>query len=340
MKTAIIIGTRPDIIKLAPVIKTTDNKIVIHTGQHYNENLSNIFISELGLAQPDVNLAVGSHDRDTQINKMSNGIYNYLVNTDCDIVVVHGDTNSAMAGALAANRLNLPIAHVEAGIRSYDNSMPEELNRVEIDKLSKWLFAPTRNAANNLKKENINNAIVCGNTSIDSIIQCRDLINKVKRTHHGKVIITLHRPSNTDNANTFINIIKTISDSLGDIESVIPVHPRINYQIIWPKNIKPIEPVGYFEFISLLESSPLVISDSGGIAEEACYLRIPMITMRQNTERPEAVQVGANVLSDVSNLQHNINKMLYARRNWDCPYGDGTTHLTIKETLLSFNPNA
>jgi UDP-N-acetylglucosamine 2-epimerase (non-hydrolysing) len=336
---AIVLGTRPEIIKCASTIKALDSSTIIHTGQHYMDRLSEIFFAELDLPSPTINLNIGSGTHHIQIAKMVAGLHEHLRILMPDIVVVQGDTNSSLAGAVAAHRLGIPVAHIESGLRSFDRTMPEETNRVIIDHISTQLFAPTKQSADNLKKENLTGAVITGNTSIDALVRYMPKARTAdKEMNKGRILITLHRPFNVDNLERFESIINKIATSINGNDAIIPVHPRIRHKIKWPNNVRHIAPLGYLEFIWAMKEAPLIITDSGGIQEEACYLRVPCITLRPNTERPETLAIGANVLSKKEDLPVNIERMLFSNRKWTCPYGNGTAYKTIvtkmKELLI------
>lgn len=328
MNPVIILGTRPEIIKCASIIKVLDNPIVVHTGQHYADKMSDVFFKDLELSKPAINLKIGSHMRNIQIAKMVRALETTLRGLEPDVVIVQGDTNSALAGAMSAHSLKIPVVHIEAGLRSNDMTMPEEVNRIIIDIISSVLCAPTQVAADNLTSQGLK-SVVTGNTSIDTLVKYMGKAKAPPKFGKEKVLITLHRPFNVDNAVKFESIIGKISLAIKDLEAVIPIHPRIQHKFTWPKNIKPIEPLGYLEFIYAMKQAPVIITDSGGIQEEACYLRVPCVTLRPNTERPETIAIGANVLSKKEDLVDNIEKMLFCNRKWACPYGDGTAYKKI-----------
>jgi len=348
-KYCFVFGTRPEIIKLAPIVKECQLKqipfITIHTGQHYDQNMDQIFWNELQLPDPSYNLHIGSGSHAEQIGQMLEKIEKILIAETPDLVIVQGDTNSALSGAIAAAKLNIPIAHVEAGLRSFDRTMPEEINRIIADHVSTWNFAPTKKAEINLINEGIPRAKIhlTGNTIVDALTQNRSIaeqkstISKKILSQESKyVLLTIHRPSNTDSKDNLKHILQAIEEVSvkRGLLFIWPIHPRTKNKLIEfqlhehltnIQNLKVISPVGYLDMIWLLDNSQLVITDSGGLQEEACVLKIPCVTLRDNTERPESVDVGANIL--VKNGSNSIIKavdfMLKSKKDWDNPYGDG-----------------
>lgn len=331
MKIAIILGTRPEIIKLSPIIRECEKRnidfFIIHSNQHYDVSLDKIFFNELKLPQPRYNLGVGSDTRENQLKKIKRKSIDILKKENPDIVIVQGDTNTVLAGALAAKELNIKIAHVEAGLRSYDNEMPEEINRIETDKISDFLFVPTTESKENIKE--YDNVFLVGNTIVDAVYQNKNLNNI--DIGYKYAILTLHRPSNVDNKEQFQNIL----DELAEIELPIiwPIHPRAKKNLPnVPDNIKIVEPYSYHEFLNIMSKAEIILTDSGGIQEEACILKVPCITLRENTERPETIEVGANVLA-LTNIKEKVQEMLKKERNWKNPYGDGTASKQILDIL-------
>jgi UDP-N-acetylglucosamine 2-epimerase (non-hydrolysing) len=342
MKLSIILGTRPEIIKLAPIVKELEKRniefFILHTGQHYSYNMDRIFFQQLQLPDPKYNLEVGSGTHAQQTAKMLTGIEQVLLKEKPDIVIVQGDTNTTLAGALAAAKLQIPVAHVEAGLRSFDTSMPEEINRVLVDHISTLLFAPTEISRRNLEREAVTEGVyVTGNTIVDAINRYLPLTEKATLPFNPPneyALLTLHRQENVDNPQRLANAIKgvgLVAENLG-IPIIFPVHPRTRnrisqYGITVPSSIKLIEPLGYFEFLKLLKNAKIVYTDSGGVQEEACILKVPCITLRYNTERPETVHVGANTVVGFSpqRIIEETQKMLENPRNWNNPLGDGKT---------------
>jgi UDP-N-acetylglucosamine 2-epimerase (non-hydrolysing) len=340
MKVSVILGTRPEIIKLAPIIKELEQRamefFILHTGQHYSYNMDRIFFQQLQLPDPKYNLEVGSGTHAQQTAKMLTGIEQVLLKEKPDIVIVQGDTNTTLAGALAAAKLQIPVAHVEAGLRSFDMSMPEEINRVLVDHISTLLFAPTEISRRNLEREAVTEGVyVTGNTIVDAIYRYLPLTDKVTLPFNPPneyALLTLHRQENVDNPQRLANAIMgvtNVAEKLG-ITIIFPAHPRTRnrisqYGITVPPSIKMIEPLGYFEFLKLLKNAKIVYTDSGGVQEEACILKVPCITLRYNTERPETLHVGANTVVGFSpeRILLETQRMIKKSRSWRNPLGDG-----------------
>ena len=349
---AVVLGTRPEIIKLAPVVKELERRsidfFILHTGQHYSYNMDRIFFEQLELPNPKYNLEVGSGTHAEQTAKMLVGIEQVLLKEKPDAVVVQGDTNTTLAGALAAAKLQLPVAHVEAGLRSFDPSMPEEINRVLADHVSTFLFAPTEISRRNLEREGITEGVyVTGNTIVDAVQRYAPLVDKAELPVDPPseyALLTLHRQENVDNPQRLANALEgvgLVAERLG-LPVIFPAHPRTRnrmnqYGIKTPEGVKVVEPLGYFQFLKLLKSSRIVLTDSGGVQEEACILRVPCVTLRYNTERPETVYVGANVVVGFSpqRILEETLKMLEKPRNWPNPLGDGRAAEKIINILLA-----
>ncbi len=346
MKIAIILGTRPEIIKLAPIVKEAERRgldyYVLHTGQHYNFELDTKIFEDLEIPPPKYNLGVGGKPYRMQVGNMVREIMSILNKDMPDVVIVQGDTNSVLAGALAANKLNIVLAHLEAGLRSHDLSMPEEVNRILTDHISDLLLAPTKQAEEYLKEEGVEEQKICytGNTVADAIKQNIDIAHKKSQIldelglSSGKyVLITAHRAENVDVESRFRGIIdglRLVAQDMG-LPIIYSLHPRAKkrleeFKIDVPAEIRLIDSMGYLDFIKLQSSAKLIITDSGGLQEEACMLHIPCVTVRDNTERPETVEIGANVLAGT-----NPEKILSAARlmisknlsGLKSPYGDG-----------------
>lgn len=325
MRVVSIVGARPQFVKLAPVSRAMANgresggpdieDIIVHTGQHYDPGLSEIFFKELEIPQPDVDLGIGSGSHGAQSARMLEEIERVLLDRNPDIVVVYGDTNSTLAGALAAAKANIPIAHIEAGLRSFDRQMPEEINRIVSDHVSDILFAPTRTAMQNLANENLaNRSVEVGDVMLDAIRFNAELSRRqsnilkeldLQDSRFG--ILTMHRAGNTDSER-----LMTLLDSLNNIAEtrlpiVFPAHPRTIARIAadcpqWRahESLMLIDPVGYLDMIRLLDAATLVLTDSGGLQKEAYFMRTPCITLRDETEWPETVEGGGNVLVGAS----------------------------------------
>ncbi len=338
-------GTRPEIIKLSPVIRELEkNKInffIIHTNQHYSYEMDKVFLDELKLPQPKYNLNLNQiRNHGEMVGKMLIGIEKILLNEKPDLVIVQGDTNTTLAGALASSKLRIKLAHVEAGLRSYDQSMPEEINRKITDHLSDFLFCPTTNQKKILLKEGVakKNIFVTGNTIVDAVFQNiriadekKDLVKKYKNQNY--FLLTLHRPANVDDKKVLERIIKTLEKIADGYKTLIifPIHPRTKknlekFNIKTNKNkIKIIKPIGYLEMLLAEKYAKLIFTDSGGLQEEACILRVPCVTLRFNTERPETIEVGANMLAGNKEKQiiKSVKIMLSKKKNWKNPFGNG-----------------
>lgn len=314
MKIISIIGTRPQFIKYAILTKELrkmHEDILIHTGQHYDYNMNKIFFDQLNIPNPDYHLGIGSGTHAYQTGEMMKGIEDILIKEKPDLVMVYGDTNSAMAGALAAVKLRVRIA-LESGLRSFDRSMPEEINRILTDHCSDYLFCSTQTAIDNLKREGIMEGVyLTGDVMVDAlnfskeIAERSDILNRLGLTTKEYLLVTLHRASNTDIRENLENIAESLI-RLGKANETIvfPIHPRTEkllkatelYRELAMK-VKLVEPLGYFEFLKLLNHARKVLTDSGGIQKEAYILKVPCITLRQNTEWTETIKDGWNILA-------------------------------------------
>jgi UDP-GlcNAc3NAcA epimerase len=346
-KVVTVIGTRPQFIKMAMVSSALRpagiKEIVIHTGQHYDKNLSGIFFKELGINRPRYNLGVGSAQRSLQIRRMASGIKKILISERPDLVLVYGDTNSTAAGALAASRLGLPVAHVEAGLRSFNGKMAEEKNRIIADSLAGLLFCPTKIAVDNLKKEGICRGVyLTGDVMYDSIKRkLRGLGPATEKTPY--ILCTIHRAENTDN----IGNLREIFKGLGALEErvILPLHPRTSkylgrYGIAAGSNIKIIKPTGYSKMLNLERYAKLIITDSGGVQKEAFILGIPCVTIRDNTEWLESVRNGMNLLAKAKekDIISAVKKMYKVERR-PMPrdtYGNGSAFEMIVKILSKY----
>lgn len=316
MKVITVLGARPQFIKAAPLsaaLRTRHEEKIVHTGQHYDYQMSDVFFEELGIPKPEFFLGVGSKQHGAQTGEMLTGVEEVLLQEKPDWVLVYGDTNSTLAGALAAAKLHIPIAHVEAGLRSYNRQMPEEINRVLTDHLSALLFCPTDQAVQNLAQEGITNGVVrTGDVMADALYYHAQRAEKCQQEQEGTMagklqypqksylLATVHRAENTDNPSRLDGIIKAFAQIEGQI--VLPLHPRTKKflrerQIIIPKNVQVIEPVGYLEMILLEKGAELILTDSGGVQKEAYLWRVPCVTLRDETEWVETVHTGWNTLT-------------------------------------------
>lgn len=349
MRVAVILGTRPEIVKMSPIIRELQRRmidhVVIHTGQHYDYDMDGAFFKDLELAQPNYNLKVGSGTHADQTAKIMLGVEEILIQEAPSVTLVQGDTNTVLAGAIVASKLHLRLGHVEAGLRSFDKSMPEEINRIIADHVSDILFAPTKTCRNNLLKEGVNeNSIqVTGNTVVDAlqrnlgISQSKSNIIKNLGVEDDFFLATLHRAENVDDEVKLHGILfalRQLGESYG-VKVIFPVHPRARKMIdafnLSTEGIVTTDPLGYLDFLQLENKAKLILTDSGGVQEESCILGVPCVTLRENTERPETVEVGANIIAgtDPPRIVSSAAKMLEANRSWANPFGEGDTGIKI-----------
>ena len=330
MKILTVIGARPQFIKAAAVsnkLRKNHEEVLVHTGQHYDNNMSDIFFDELGIPKPNYNLNIGSGNHGYQTGKMLMELESLYLNEKPDLVLVYGDTNSTLAGALAASKLLIPVAHIEAGLRSFNMKMPEEQNRVLTDHISKYLFAPTDTAIKNLKNENITeNVFNTGDVMFDAIKLFKEkaletstvlIDNNISPNEY--ILSTIHRAENTNDINRLKNIINALNECEKNI--VLPLPPRTHkfikdYGLTINDNIKIIAPVGYLDMINLENNSQKIVTDSGGVQKEAYFLQKPCITMRDETEWIETVENGWNTI-----VGSNKEKILDAIINFN-PKGE------------------
>lgn len=310
MKIIHIVGARPQFVKLAPLHKVLKNKaeqLIIHTGQHYDEKMSKIFFEDLAIPKPDYNLNINQGSHAYQTAEMMKGIEKILIEVEDCMLIIYGDTNSTLAGALAASKLGISIFHIEAGLRSFNRSMPEEINRILADRISNYLFAPTPTAVKNLNDEGLANiTFETGDIMTDSINQNiaiakekSEVMSSLKLKSNSYYLLTLHRPYNVDNPAKLSKIL-TLLNKL-DKQVLFPIHPRTrkileNNLTENLSNIRLIEPQGYLDFLILQENAVKIITDSGGIQKEACIIKRPCITLRSETEWVETVSEGVNLL--------------------------------------------
>ena len=315
MKVLSIVGARPQFIKLAPLsreLRKYHEEVIVHTGQHYDENLSETFFRELGIPEPDYNLGVGSGSHGWQTGQMLVKLEEVMMEEEPDLVIVFGDTNSTLAGALAASKLHVPLAHVEAGMRNFDKHKPEEINRVMTDHVSDYLFAVTKTAVKNLEDEGITeNVYLVGDVTLDDFLRLAkeaekksSILEEQGLEEKKYLLLTIHKQKNTDVRERLEEIIKALVQAKETI--VFPIHPRTRkplkeyglMRLVEDSSILLIEPVGYIDFIRLMSGSNKIITDSGGIQREAYLLEVPCITLRE-TEWRETVEDGWNLLADV-----------------------------------------
>ena len=364
LRLMLVAGARPNFMKIAPLIKAIRsynrhqaNKLkidflLVHTGQHYDNNMSDIFFEELGIPEPDINLEVGSGSQAEQTARIMLAFEPVCLREKPDWVVVVGDVNSTLACSLVATKLGIKTAHVEAGLRSYDRTMPEEINRVVTDALADLLFTPSADANLNLRKEGISvrKIKLVGNIMIDALIS--RLPEAEKSTLPGQlglkprefIYVTLHRPSNVDKPYILISIMNKLGQLSRKIAIIFPVHPRtrkmleqIDFKAADFPRLKLIEPIGYTDSLWLAKYARLVLTDSGGLQEETTYFGTPCLTLRPNTERPVTIKVGTNKLTSLKSLETDVNRILKGEtKRGDIPkYWDGRTAERIVKHLVS-----
>jgi|SRR3989344_2274913 len=359
-----IVGARPNFMKIAPLFKEyRKNKtivpVLVHTNQHSDEKMSGVFLKSLNIPRPNYNLNINKKSPISTISSIMSGLEPILKRERPDLVVVVGDVNSTLAGALAANKSGIKVAHVEAGLRSEDLNMPEEINRILVDHISEILFVTEKSGLKNLQKENVTKSKIffVGNTMIDNLINTlpkidrSKILNKIGIEGDKYIVLTMHRPSNVDSRKKLLTLIEMKKRIIKDtsMKIIFPIHPRtlnnvkIHGLLGELKKIKDlivVDPLDYLDFIKLIKKSSLILTDSGGIQEEAAYLKIPTITLRESTERPSTVECGANVLHQIGNVDDLIEKIkiaLTVKRNSikDIPLNDGKAAQKIVKTILN-----
>jgi UDP-N-acetylglucosamine 2-epimerase len=355
MKIVSVVGARPQFVKaavLSRALRQRHDEVLVHTGQHYDDLMSDVFFRELGLPAPDANLGVGSASQATQTARMIEALEPVLVGQRPGLVIVYGDTNSTLAGALTAAKLGLPLAHVEAGFRSYDRAMPEEINRLLTDHVSRYLFCVTEASVDCLKREGITSGVhLTGDLMYDSLLAAlprasqieADVLGRYGVSAGGYYLATVHRPANTDDPTA----LRSICEAFGHLDApvVFPVHPRTKAvlaeaSIEMASNVRAVEPVGYFEMLALERNAKAVLSDSGGVRREAYFLSVPSVTLRDTTEWPETLETGWDVLAGTG-----VTKIVEAARRprpVEPPpplFGDGHTAEKIVEVLEIDPPN-
>lgn len=344
-----VVGARPNFMKAAPVLhalrKRGVRQTIVHTGQHYDRNLSDVFFSQLEIPAPDVNLGVGSGSHARQTADIMSRIEPVLLRQKPDLVLVYGDVNSTVAAALVCAKLLIPIGHVEAGLRSFDRTMPEEVNRIVTDRLADLLFTPSEDGDENLLREGVSAGKIyrVGNVMIDSLV--RLLPMAIQCPANGVpdrfALVTLHRPSNVDDNEILKSILESLLAVNEQLHVVFPVHPRTRMRIsqfgLQVDKLHLLEPVPYIEFLALQRRATAVITDSGGIQEETTYLQVPCLTVRSNTERPITVTMGTNILvgHDSRKLAMELSAILEgrAKRGSIPPRWDGQAGERIADVL-------
>ena len=371
MKIVTVVGARPQFIKISTVshaIKEYNKsrsdeqeeiiEIIVHTGQHFDKNMSDIFFEQMKMPEHDYFLDINSLSHGAMTGQMLEKIEEVLVKESPDWVLVYGDTNSTIAGALAAKKLHIKVAHVEAGLRSFNMEMPEEINRILTDRISDLLFCPTDTAVKNLENEGFKNSgnsiIKCGDVMYESSIFFNqysikpEILNQHKNIPENNFILaTIHREENTDDKNRLINIFKALNKISLEYPIVVPLHPRtkkklnaLKNELEIDNNLVFIEPVGYLEMLHLLKNCCLVMTDSGGLQKEAFFFKKMCITLRDETEWVELVEHGVNIIAgaDSQSIYDSFKKALLKTPDYNVNlYGEGKTSQVIIDTILSFN---
>jgi UDP-N-acetylglucosamine 2-epimerase (non-hydrolysing) len=331
MHCAHVVGARPNFMKVAPVMAAlaahSVTQTLIHTGQHYDRNMSDVFFRDLEIPEPDINLEVGSGTHTQQTAEVMTRLEPRLGELGPDVVIVYGDVNSTLAAALVCARLRLPVAHVEAGLRSFDRTMPEEVNRLLTDQIADWLFTPSVDADANLLREGrpASSIHLVGNVMIDTLVRLLPVADR--RWEDGPrqewsggpyALVTLHRPSNVDDPDALAALMRALADISRDIPLVFPVHPRTRERIRKGEldsasdTLHMVAPLSYIDFLAFERHAAMAITDSGGVQEETTYLGIPCLTLRPNTERPVTVTMGTNTIvgHDTTRLRHEVRRVL------------------------------
>lgn len=359
-RIAIVLGTRPEIVKLAPVIRECVRRkvpfFILHTGQHYSPEMDSVFFRDLSLPDPAYNLAVGSGSHGAQTGRMLEKIEEVFLKEMPGVVVVQGDTNSGLAGALAAVKLHIPVAHVEAGLRSYFRAMPEEVNRVLVDQIADFLFVPTKETKRIAQGEGISSKkiVVTGNTIVDLLrqeelkIKKSTLLSQLGFQPKRYFFLTLHRPETVDSPERFRTVLESLAALAAKypVPIVWPLHPRTRAKLVEFElatfletipTFRCTEPLLLHDCLALEKQAQLILTDSGGLQEEACTFGVPCVTLRDNTERPETVAVGANTLVGIESkkLLTGVRRMLAAKTSWRNPLGDGHAAEKIVDSLLT-----
>lgn len=353
-----VVGARPNFMKAAPVISALRKRpnviqSLVHTGQHYDKNMSDVFFQELGIPAPDVNLEVGSGTHAQLTAEVMSRFEPVALEKKPDLVLVYGDVNSTMAAAVVCSKLLIPVGHVEAGLRSFDRTMPEEINRLITDQLADYLFTPSEDGDRNLCREGISPHKIhrVGNVMIDSLVRLLPLAMKHQTNgfpHRRYALVTLHRPSNVDDPQVLRRIVDCMVGLSAELDVVFPVHPRTRRRIgefgTNTANLHLLEPMPYIDFLALQAKAAVVITDSGGIQEETTYLGVPCLTLRHNTERPITTEIGTNILvgNDTSKLRSELSKILAGNGKqgripplWDGEASERIARIIVQEAHLA-----
>jgi UDP-N-acetylglucosamine 2-epimerase (non-hydrolysing) len=346
-----VVGARPNFVKSAPVLRALQQRGVrqtlVHTGQHYDRNMSDVFFTQLEIPEPNFNLEVGSGSHASQTAEIMRRFEPVVLECKPDITLVYGDVNSTVAAALVCSKLLIPVGHVEAGLRSFDRTMPEEINRIVTDRISDLLFTPSDDADRNLLREGVPQERIhlVGNAMIDSLVRLLPVARNLSKNGFPErfALVTLHRPSNVDDGETLREILDCLANVSKDLNIIFPVHPRTRQRIadfgIKSANVRLLDPMPYLEFLALQTRATVVITDSGGIQEETTYLGVPCLTLRQNTERPITVILGTNILvgDDRTLLVCELEKILRGehKKRTTLPLWDGHTGDRIADVVQS-----
>jgi UDP-GlcNAc3NAcA epimerase len=358
VKILTVLGARPQFVKASVVshalAQTGEcDEIVVHTGQHFDANMSKVFFAELGMATPNYELDIHGGTHGAMTGRMLVEVEQVLLKERPRIVLVYGDTNSTLAGSLAAAKLQIPVAHIEAGLRSFEFSMPEEVNRILTDRISDWLFTPTIAAAENLRREGVptSRVIPVGDVMYDVAMHYGDRVSPTRHeidrlglTQHGYVLVTIHRAENTDNPERLRTIVTALNSLSRDVEVVWPMHPRTRGALAGTRDlnmllnkVRLIEPVSYLSMVQLEKYSAVIATDSGGVQKEAFFHRVPCVTVRFQTEWVELVEAGWNLLAppvDAPRIENAI-RMSIGRKGRDVsPYGNGDAAVLIAAHLV------
>ena len=356
MRVLHVVGARPNFMKAAPLLRVLRSRgigqILVHTGQHYSANMSEVFFSQLSIPAPDVNLEVGSGSHASQTAEVMVRLEPVVLDQKPDIVLVYGDVNSTVAAALVCSKMGVPVGHVEAGLRSFDRTMPEEINRLITDQISDLLFTPSADADVNLQREGISIEKVhrVGNIMIDSLVQLLAASRQCAKNGFPEryALVTLHRPSNVDDNQVLKNILEALLEINEELPIVFPVHPRTRQRIadfgIDVSALHLMDPIPYIEFLALESRATVVVTDSGGIQEETTFLNVPCLTLRDNTERPITTTLGTNVLVGRDNvmLRQEMTKILEgkAKKGTVPPLWDGRAAERIADVLEGLSGTA
>ncbi|AKB53003.1 MULTISPECIES: non-hydrolyzing UDP-N-acetylglucosamine 2-epimerase [Methanosarcina] len=351
MKIASVVGVRPQFVKASVVsreLRKTNEECLIHTGQHYDYEMNKVFFEELGIPEPNYYLGVGSGSHGQQTGEMLRKLEEVLLIEKPDLVLTYGDTNSTLAGALAASKLGIKNAHVESGLRSFDRSMPEEINRILTDHCSNILFCPTQNAVDNLREEGITeNVYLTGDVMVDSLLLNKEIaeakssiLTDLNLKNRDYLVATIHRASNTDNIENLQNIIEAFQGL--DENIIFPVHPRTEkllrsyglYESL-SSSVTLTKPLGFLDFIKLMNHAKMILTDSGGVQKEAYILKVPCVTLRENTEWIETIRDGWNVLvgSNKNKIIEAVNEFMPLAKEHRNRFGDGSASNRIAATI-------